>query len=392
MITVIGEGERHLERGTGIIYRKWVRTTHNVSNGDIVDIQTPSGIRACGIYEDIGPVALRIVYHHECPDTRPKHVLEMKLEASLRRRELAGLKKTRSYRLVNSDGDLLSGLIIDVFDEKVAVVQSSSSAIDVHVEKIAQILNQLIGVEGVFEKSTQRSRKDIGLEPRKRWFLKKIRQVIIEEGDAKFIVNLEMGQKTGFYLDQRMNRLELYRYIGNKERVLDVFSYTGAFGVHAWLAGASHVTFIEEDPIAVALLRKNLELNNVKSYRIINASIWDVIRENPSLAGFDVVIVDPPAFIQKSDKRSIRRGLSAYYSSYKWSTNQIETQGILYLSSCSYFLTREMFLNVINDVLMDSKLDYSILGSIRGAAPDHVLRRAEYLDYLKGAYIYVEKK
>ena len=392
MITVIGEGERHLERGTGIIYRKWVRATHDVSNGDIVNIQTPSGTRACGIYEAVGPVALRIIYHHECPDTNPEQVFEMKLEASLRRRELSGLRKTRSYRLVNSDGDLLSGLIIDVFDEKVAIIQSSSSAIDVHVEKIARILNKIIEVEGVFEKSTQRSRKDIGLEPRKRWFLKKIRQVNIEEGDAKFIVNVEMGQKTGFYLDQRMNRLELYRYIGHEERVLDVFSYTGAFGVHAWLAGASHITFIEEDPIAIALLRKNLELNNVKSYRIINASIWDVIRENQSLAGFDIVIVDPPAFIQKSDKRSIRRGLSAYYSSYKWSANQIQRQGILYLSSCSYFLTRERFLNVVNDVLIDSNLDYSILGSIRGAAPDHVLRRAEYLDYLKGAYIYVEKK
>ncbi len=390
-VTVEGEGAKHLEKGTGIVYRKWVKSQHSLSNGELVEITSERGVKACGLYESKGPVALRILFYHECPDTDVKTVLRERIMLSLKKREKSRLRETKSYRLVNSDGDLFSGLIIDVFGEKVAVLQSSSSAVDRHVEIIAEILRELIGLEAVFEKSTQRSRKDIGLEPRRRWLLGKINPVIVEEGNARFLVDVEQGQKTGFYLDQRFNRLELYRYVSKGDSVLDVFSYTGAFGIHAALVGASKVTFIEEDPVAVALLRKNLELNNIGSYHIVNASIWSIINNESIGSNFDVVVVDPPAFIQRSDRESIRKGIRAYYSSYYWAATRIGSEGILYLSSCSYFLTKEKFIDVVNRSLSNVGVEYAILGSVRGSAPDHVLRGAEYLDYLKGAFIHLIK-
>ncbi len=292
-----------------------------------------------------------------------------------------------SYRLVNSDGDRLSGLIIDVYAEELAVLQSSSLAVDSLAEHIASILVKLTGVEAVYEKSLQRSRRDIGLEPRSRWLLGRKPRVIVEEGPARFIVDVVRGQKTGFYLDQRLNRLEFQELAYEGSRVLDVFSYTGGFGIHASLAGAKEVVFLEEDPSAVELLRENLRLNGVENYRIINESIWKA--EGVPQDYFDLIAVDPPAFIQSGSREAVERGFRAYKRAYSWSLEKARDGAIVYLSSCSYFLTRDLFLEAIASSAGVAGVEYRIMGSLRGAGPDHALRGEEYLDYLKGAFIHV---
>ncbi len=294
-----------------------------------------------------------------------------------------------SYRLVNSDGDRLSGLIVDVYSSEVAVVQSSSLAIDSLMDIIVDEIIRLTGVDAVYEKSIQRSRKDIGLPPKTRWLKGKKQRVIIEENGAKYIVDVVKGQKTGFYLDQKPNRIEFSTLVSQGDRVLDVFSYTGGFGIQAALKGAREVTFIEEDPIAASILVENLKLNKIENYRIINDSIWN-IRDVPERQ-YDLIAVDPPAFIQSGDEESVRRGVKAYTKVYTWSLERGREGSIIYLSSCSYFLTRDIFLNIISTSAMRAGVDYKIMGSLRGAGPDHTLRGEEYLDYLKGAFIYLSR-
>ncbi|MCE4625188.1 MAG: class I SAM-dependent rRNA methyltransferase [Desulfurococcales archaeon] len=390
-VSVRGEGVEHLRVGTGIVYRKWVTLPEGTPTpGELVRVEADDYV-GCALWEPIGPVALRMVSHWDCPYRTPREALRDRIQAAYRVRERAGLARTGSYRLVNSDGDLLSGLIVDVFGGEIAVLQSSSLAVDRHIEVIAGIIADLTGVGHVYEKSVQRSRRAIGLEPRRRWIIGGKRRTIIEEGGARFIVDVEMGQKTGFYLDQRFNRLELRKYVHEGARVLDLFSYTGGFGIHAALEGARYVLFVEEDPQAVSLLRENLRLNGIRNYGIVNSSVWEVVdrRYEPP---FDVVVVDPPAFIQSGDEPSVRRGLRAYFRSYKWATSQGSEEHVAYLSSCSYFLRKDMFVRLIRDVMASIRADYWMLGSLRGAAPDHVHRAAEYLDYLKGAFLYVRKK
>ncbi len=389
VVEVSGEGLRKLVKGTAVVYRKWVKAREQLKAGGLVEARTPGGDPvACALWEPLGPVALRVVHHGPCEWRSPEEAISYRLEAALQARELYRLVHAGSYRLVNSDGDLLSGLIVDVYSD-VAVLQSSSAAIDAHLDFIAKELRRVVGVSHVYNKSTQRSRRDIGLEPVAGWLLGRKERTVIEEGNAKFVVDIVRGQKTGFFLDQRPNRLEIYKLAVEGARVLDVFAYTGAFGIHAYLAGAREVVFLEEDPVAVEILRENLKLNGVQRFRIVAGSTWDHMSGIPE-ASFDLVVVDPPAFIQEKDQ--LERGMRAYSAVYRWASRRVKENGVLYLSSCSYFLTRDLFLGVVNYALTKEGWDYSILGSLRGAGPDHVFRGEEYLDYLKGAFIHLRRK
>ncbi len=391
-VRVRGEGEERALRGSAIVYNKWVKTLTNVRLGELVEVEDSGGSPiACGLWEEGTPVAIRILYQGPCIHGTAEEALYDALENALAARERLGiLKEYDSYRLVNSDGDMISGLIVDVYRD-VAVIQSSSPAIDANLGVIVGFLVKEAGVEHVYEKSTQRSRADIGLEPRRRWLRGGKSEVVIEEGAARFYVNVVEGQKTGFFLDQRPNRLELERYVSEGDRVLDVFSYTGAFGIHAAISGAREVVFVEEDQKAAALLVRNLKLNGVKKYRVINKSIWEVGGEVEN-DSFDIVVVDPPAFIQKGDEESLRRGLKAYRRAYLWAAERASSDSIVYLSSCSYFMNRELFVRTVNEVLSLKGWMYRIMGSLRGAGPDHVVRGEEYLDYLKGAFVKLDKK
>ncbi len=387
-VVVEGVGLRKLLAGSGIVYRKWVRASGGLAAGALVEARAPDGrVAGCGLWEPAGPVAIRVLEAGGCSFRDPVEAVAARLEAAYRARRRAGLVESGSYRLVNSDGDMLSGLIVDVFAGEVAVVQSSSAAIDALLNPIAGLLQDLAGVEAVYEKSTQRSRRDIGLEPRARWLRGRKPRVVVEEGAARFIVDVERGQKTGFYLDQRPNRLELARMVAEGDRVLDVFSYTGGFGIHAALAGAREVTFLEEDPVAVELLRENLRLNRVENYRIVASSVWRA--EGVPRGYYTVVVVDPPAFIQSGDPAAVERGIAAYRRVYRWAAERGAGEFLAYFSSCSYFLTRDRFLRVVSEALRG--IDYRIMGSLRGAGPDHAFRGEEYLDYLKGAFIHAVK-
>ncbi|WP_460126199.1 class I SAM-dependent rRNA methyltransferase [Stetteria hydrogenophila] len=389
MVRVHGEGLRKLERGTAVVYRKWVKPEGPLRAGGLVEARDPGGEPvACALWEPSGPVALRVVSHGPCEWRDPRDAVSYRLEQALASRRVYGLDRLGSFRLVNSDGDLLSGLVVDVYSD-VAVVQSSSAAIDALLGHVAGELRRLVGVGHVYNKSTQRSRRDIGLEPVAGWLAGGRERVTIEEGGARFIVDVVRGQKTGFFLDQRPNRLELYKLPLEGGRVLDVFSYTGAFGIHAYLAGAREVVFLEEDPVALEILRENLKLNGVERYRIIAGSVWrSMDRVEPG--SFTLAIVDPPAFIQ--ERSQLERGMRAYTAVYRWASTRVREGGLIYLSSCSYFLKRDLFLGVVNYALTREGWDYSILGSLRGAGPDHVFRGEEYLDYLKGAFIHLRRR
>jgi 23S rRNA (cytosine1962-C5)-methyltransferase len=382
---VTGIGARELEKGATVVYEKWIKRKEKPLPGSLVEIETPGGYTACGLWDGAGHVGVRVLHEGGCQSTDPLDAVLMNLEKALRLRERIGLASpSHGFRLVNSDGDYLSGLIVDVYNE-IAVVQSSSLAFDVHLKDIASWLTRELGVHHVYEKSIQRSRRDIGLQLRRRWLRGGGREeTIIEENGVKFIVNVVEGQKTGFFLDQRANRAEFGGYAGKGDTVLDVFSYTGGFGLHAAYNGASKLVFIEEDPLAVRLLKRNLELNGIRKYSIIEESVWNAIKRMRD--SFNLVSVDPPAFIQRPGKEAFRKGVSAYRAVYEFGVNTASPgAGMVYLSSCSYFLKRSDFMDLIKTVT--ARKSARILGSLRGADRDHVIGTAGYLEYLKGAFI-----
>jgi 23S rRNA (cytosine1962-C5)-methyltransferase len=383
--TVTGPGARELEKGATVVYEKWIKRKETISPGTLIELETRGGLIVCGLWDGAGHVGVRVLSRSPCHSSDPVDVIESNLETALRLRSRMGLDETRmGFRLVNSDGDLMPGLIVDIYND-IAVVQSSSQGFDVHLPAIASWLARETGVYHVYEKSTQRSRRDIGLPPRRRWLRGGKKETTIDEYGVRFIVDVVDGQKTGFFLDQRANRKEFGSYASSGDSVLDVFSYTGGFGLHAAHNGASYIVFIEENPDAVRLLRRNLELNGVNNYKIIESSVWQAVNEVDDR--FDLVSVDPPAFIQESSEKALRKGLKAYKAVYSFGLDKTDNGGITFLSSCSYFLTQDLFTQLIRK--LTSKRNARMLGSLRKADRDHTVNTASYLEYLKGAFIYL---
>lgn len=389
-VAIYGLGYKLAEEGAKIVYSKWVKGGKGLRPGNLVELVGESD-SFCGLWDGVGPVAARILYRGPCIHATAEEALEYSLEEALEYRRRVGiLGSYDSFRLINSDGDGISGLIVDVYND-IAVIQSSSAAIDSLLGVVAGFLARQ-GYNNIYEKSTQRSRLEVGLESRRRWLRGGKESTVIEEGGARFYVDVVRGQKTGFFLDQRPNRLELEKYIQPGDHVLDLFSYTGGFGIHAYIAGAKRIVFVEEDPAAASILSINLRLNNVSEYTILNNDVWKVIR-GLEKQRFHVVIVDPPAFIQRGDKESVAKGRASYERIYRHAIRASREEAVLFLSSCSYFLDRDSFLDIINASLDSESADnYRILG-LRGPGPDHPFtRHTQYLDYLKAAFIYVSKR
>ncbi len=361
-----------------VIYQKHVKGKAKV--GELVELESDDTV-VCAIWDETGPVRLRVLLLHECPST-PEEAISEALERSLKVRELNGSASWDAFRMVNGDGDYLSGLIVDVYKD-VAVLQSSSLAIDRYVEFIAEKVMKLTGVESVYEKSVQRVRRKVGLPEREGLILGNKKETVVDEEGVKFIVRVDK-QKTGLYLDQRENRVYFEQFTQD-EKTLDAFSYTGGFGLHALKAGASKVTFVDEDPEALSILRENLRINGFdeSKVKIVESDIWKYLKMEKERYG--LLSFDPPAFIPSKEYYEI--GVKDYLKVYMNAFKLAEEGAVVSLSSCSQPLDRGAFLKVIAKAMRYAKVDARVF-ALRGASRDHVmLPNARHLEYLKVAFL-----
>jgi len=360
------------------IYSKWIYDDGGAEPGDEVIIETyDRETIGVGIYDGVGAVGVRVLSYEKVIPLQ-ELIRKRILEAYEYRRRL----RWNSFRLINSEGDLLPGLIIDIYKD-IAVIQSGSIGFDQYLDYISDILVRHDIVEKVFVKNDQRSRREVGLEIWRDW----IRgdgdtQTIIKEGDLKFKVDFLEGQKTGFFLDQRMNRFESELY--SRGRVgLDLYSYTGGFGIHMLKGGASRVYFIEEDKRAIEILIDNLRLNKIyEKADIYNTSVEKFFDEDNRK--YDIIISDPPALIQ--DRRQFKEGIDKYRWLLKNILYRTNVNGIVFYSSCSYFLKPSKFLSILEEY----HHMFRLLGRLRGASIDHPYRyHDDEINYLKAVFMIV---
>lgn len=370
--------KKRIGRIRSTVYSKWVFDDGGAEPGDEVIVETyDRETVGIGIYDGVGAVSVRILSREKI---RPvKEVIEENILKAYRLRKKFGWD---SYRLVYSDADNLPGLIIDVYRDT-AVIQSGSIGFDKYLHTIADILFKQDIASKSYVRNDQRSRKEIGLDVWKDWIHGEgDTDIVITEGEAKFKVNIENGHKTGFFLDQRMNRLEV-KYYSMGSRVLDLFSYTGGFGIHALLNGAYETVFIEKDRTALEYLEENLKLNGLHNRRVevVDEDVYQYLEGDESRYG--LITVDPNALIQSRDE--IKIGIRKYFNLYSQVYEKLEYGGIAFLSSCSYFLKPDKFMDIIGSLNPRPH----ILGRLRGAAPDHPYRPdTPELQYLKAIYIY----
>ena len=348
--------------------------------GDLVDVVMPSGrFYARGLYNPASKIRVRILTFQEEPIT-PAFWRERIAQAVRLRTRI--VSETTAYRLIYGEADRLPGLIVDRYDD-VLVMQTLSSGMDRRKEMLADLLCEATASARVYLRNDAKSRLLEGLSP-VTGFLRGDGGTTIEvrEGKARFLVDIARGQKTGWFCDQRENRLAAARLTAGK-RVLEVFCHTGAFGIQAALAGASHVEGLDVSEEALILAREHARMNGVQercSYRAADA-FEELRRLEQTGRQFDVVLLDPPAFARS--KQAVPRALSGYKDINLLGIRLTKSEGIVVTSSCSHHVSDADLWKALGRAAQDAKRSVRLLEQ-RGQASDHpILASMPETRYLK---------
>jgi 23S rRNA (cytosine1962-C5)-methyltransferase len=290
--------------------------------------------------------------------------------------------KTNAFRMVNGEGDFLPGLIVDCYG-KTFVLQCLSAG----MERLKGLLTHLLVTDflpqSIFERSDAASRKEEGLSEASGLLHGKEvpDQIEIEESGCRFEVDVKRGQKTGFYLDQRENRSTL-QGLSDGKKVLDCFSYTGAFSIHAGLGGAKEITLIDSSEEALNLAEVNLDLNLLGQvpHQVIRGDAFKVMRTLEE--GYDIVILDPPPFAKK--KGHVRTASRGYKDLNLQAFRLLKPEGLLLTFSCSHHISWDLFQKIVFAAALDSGKRVQLLVR-RGQPIDHPINLCHPEgEYLKG--------
>ena len=294
---------------------------------------------------------------------------------------------TDSCRLIFGEADFLPGIVVDKFAD-VLVIQSLALGIDRMKETLIRLLKEVLAedgitIRGVYERSDVKEREKEGMERYKGFSSEPFdTQVEILENGVRYLVDVKDGQKTGFFLDQKYNRLAVQR-LCRDAKVLDCFTHTGSFALNAGIAGAREVLGVDASESGVAQAVKNAALNRLEDrVRFQCADVFDLLPELEEKGErFDVVILDPPAFTKS--RNSVKNAVKGYREINMRGMKLVKDGGFLATCSCSRFMTYELFTQTIQQA---AKSVHKRLRQVeyRTQAPDHpILWAAEESYYLK---------
>jgi 23S rRNA (cytosine1962-C5)-methyltransferase len=304
------------------------------------------------------------------------------------REALPAAKHANALRLVHGESDGLPGLVVDRYAD-VLVAQFLAAGAERWRDPILDALSELSGCEAIFERSDAEVRKLEGLEPRvgfARGNRNASRCPIVEYG-LNFRVDVEQGQKTGFFLDQRENRQRVRALAAGRE-VLDGFSYTGGFSVAALAGGAKRVTAIESSAAALEVARENLAANPLDASRVDfqKADVFSKLRElRDRNAKFDLVVLDPPKFAPTA--ALVKKAARAYKDINLWALKLLAPGGLLATFSCSGGVSAELFQSIVAGAALDAGADAKIVERFTAAADHPVALEFPEGEYLKGLLV-----
>ena len=368
--------ERRLHTGHLWVFSNEVDVAHTpltgFEPGQLVSIEASNGaVLGTGYVNPHSLICARLVSrdpHYVLDQSLLVHRLNIAL--SLRER----LFDKPYYRLVFGDSDALPGLVVDRYGD-VLVVQLTTAGMERVKTEVIAALQKVIKPRAIVLRNDTSSRALEGLPKYIETALGEVpERVRLEENGVQFDISVLTGQKTGWFYDHRMNRARMQCYVKDR-RVLDVFSYLGGWGVQAAVAGASEVLCVDSSQAALDQLRHNAALNNVTE-RVtgIQADAFDALKSlRAERQKFDVVILDPPAFIKR--KKDHKQGLQAYHQLNQMAMQLLAKDGILISASCSHHLET----GALQDVLLQTSrhVDRSLQILEQGQqGPDHPIHPA----------------
>lgn len=376
-VKISTRGAKRIRLGHLWVYRSDIREMGEVEAGAIVKVVDDArNFVGQAFYSDRSQIALRFLTTRD--EVIDREWWRDRLRACAERRSSIA-NQTNAYRLVYSEGDLMSSLIVDVYDGHY-VLQTLSQGTDRIQDQLLKLLVDEFHPQSVVELNDARVRQLEGLELRSGALHgDDLHEIEIVQHGVRFIVSPRASQKTGAFLDQRENYLAA-RQVAHG-RALDCFSFTGGFALHI-AESCDNVIGIDISSDAVAAAERNAKLNNAQNVTFRVANVFDALREMETAGErFDTIILDPPAFTKS--RETVKSGARGYKEINLRALKLLNPGGVLVTCTCSYHMSEQMFLDIIAGAALDAHRRVQILEK-RGQSSDHpVLLGVPETHYLK---------
>ena len=386
-IVALKKGEGRTLRAGGLwVYDNEIDSiTGTVENGELVLVKDCNGYpMGIGFINRNSKITIRLLTRNKDAEINKEFFRKRVKDAWEYRKKTVD---TSSCRVIFGEADYVPGMVIDKFED-VLVVQSLALGIDRYKMLILDLLKEEMAtdgivIRGIYERSDAKVREQEGMKREKGFLSEPFEtKVQIVENGVKYIVDVEDGQKTGFFLDQKYNRLAIQK-LCKDARVLDCFTHTGSFALNAGIAGAKEVIGVDASDLGCRQAEENAKLNGLENtVSFVCADVFELLPELEEKGEqFDVVILDPPAFTKS--RNSVKNAMKGYREINMRGLKLVKPGGYFATCSCSHFMTPELFTEVIGQAARSvhrrlKQVEY------RTQAPDHpILWSSEESYYLK---------
>ena len=359
----------------------------NIVNGEVVKVLTFEGNFVCyGFINTISKIMVRILSLDE-NEVINEDFFRNRIKYALSHRNNLNFKDSNCARLIFAEADSLPGLIVDKYADYLSV-QFLCYGMDKIKDMLVKILVEETNCKGIYERSDVEVRNKEGLDLVKGYLYGKFdTRVEVLENGIKFIVDIENGQKTGYFLDQKLNRDNVKYYCKDKV-VLDCFSNVGGFALNACKNGAKQVDALDISKKACEDIEYNAKLNNFNNINVICDDTFNYLRKEEIIGKYDCIILDPPAFSKSKD--SIKKAYKGYKEINLQALKILKKGGYLLTFSCSQHMTPNLFFEMINDAVKDAKRTVQLI-DFKIQSPDHpTLLNSEEQLYLKCVILRVQ--
>lgn len=394
VVTVTRKAQAALEGGHPWVYDEEVLTkTEGIPNGALVDVVSDKEkFLGTGFLSEKSKIRIRLISRN-ANDSFDEAFFERRLRYAWDYRKTVMGEDINACRVIFGEADGFPGLTVDRYGE-ILVTQTLSYGIEIRKSMLFPLIYQVLTqdgqkISGIFERNDLAIRELEGLSQNKGWFpLENAPQpaspvTVIRENGIEYEVDVENGQKTGFFLDQKYNRLAVSR-LSKGKRVLDCFTHTGSFALNAALGGAEHVCAVDVSESAIEMARKNAMRNGLDGkMEFLTADVLDLLPqlEREGEKPYDFIILDPPAFTKS--RKTIDAALRGYKEINYRAMKLLPRGAYLATCSCSHFITDELFRKMLKAAVRDAAVELRQIEA-RRQSPDHpILWSVPETDYLK---------
>ena len=393
-ITVTPKGERALTGGHPWVYEGEVVSLEGTAeDGGLVDVVSRRGSwLGCGFYNSRSKIRVRLVSRNANDDFSDEFWTRRLRYAWEYRKTVMGETDSRCCRIIFGEADFFPGLTVDRFED-VLVAQVLSLGVERIKHRLFPLLADILRqdgqtIRGVYERNDAAIRELEGMEQGKGWYPlpgetpPSQTTVDIMENGIRYTVDFENGQKTGFFLDQKYNRLAVAK-LARDRTVLDCFTHTGSFALNAAKGGAKHVTAVDVSEFAVQCAAENARRNGLDGVMdCVAANVFDLLPElEKQPRKYDFIILDPPAFTKS--RRTVHSAMTGYKEINYRAMKLLPRGGYLATCSCSHFATEELFIKMLHSAAHDAGVQLRQIEARQQCADHPILWGVEETNYLK---------